>query len=148
LGAREDPMKRVIIKILIGILSLFLLFIIFLLWGTIKEENKESNLAKTLQVDLNVNREYSSNFPSHYFYLILKPGMSIGEVHNRITNYKKVLNCSNISEVYYYYTSDDDTARRIEIIYDEERRFKELRGEENDSRTIQINGCVEGTLVP
>ena len=101
-----------------------------------------------MNIDLSTNNAYAANFPTHYFYLTLNPGMSIDEVHKRVTNYKKVLNCSNTWEIYYYFTDDDDTARRFEIIYDEERRFKELRGEEDDSPTIQITVCAEGTLEP
>lgn len=141
-------MKHIYFKVFIGIALLVLLTSLCLFIGTRKQDLKEKDLAKTLQVDLSSHKEYTGDFPSHYFYLTLKPGMTIGEVHQHVIGYQKVLQCSNRSEIYYYYTQEDDTARRFEILYDEEKRFKTLRGEENDSRTIQTFGCVEGTLKP
>lgn len=141
-------MKKNIVKTILGILILLILLSSCLIWGTVLETSKERELAKKLQVDLSENKEFTGDFPSHYFYLTLAIGMPIEEVHQRVIHYEKVLKCANRSEIYYYYTDDDDTARRFEIIYDAEGRLKEFRGEESDSPTIQTTGCVEGLIEP
>jgi hypothetical protein len=87
---------------------------------------------------------YPQSFPSGYFYSILKPGMRIEEVHKIIRGYEKVYKCSE-GEYYYYYSQEDDKAARFFITYDSNGLFKQIEGEDDNSRTFFISKeCLEG----
>lgn len=108
-------------------------------------EKEQANLAKDLEVEIAEFPPVSS-FPSSYFRSVLKPGMTLSEVHSIVKGYKKVLRCGFQSEIYYYFGTDDKGAHRIEIFYDQDKKYKKLMGEEPDSRTIQTWGCTPGQL--
>lgn len=140
-------MKRLWIKIFLGLLSCILLTILCLVSGNLQMRIQQEKLARTLEVRID-DYPYPFSFPSGYYYSVLKPGMTIKEVHQLIKSYEKVLNCHNVSEIYYFYDSSEEKAERFEIRYDDQKQFIEFKGEEKDSRSIQTIGCVEGLLEP
>lgn len=85
-------------------------------------------------------------FPLDYFMEALKPGMVRQEVHRIVRSYEKVFRCGQFTEVYYFYSASDSKALRMQIIYDEQGRYREIRGEDENSRTISVAGCQEGQL--
>ena len=86
-------------------------------------------------------------FPLGYYETILNPGMNLNEVHDAIRGYEKVFHCGIYSEIYYYFSEDDRKAIRFVIVYDEEGKYRFIEGEELDSRTIRLDGCVPGLIV-
>lgn len=95
-------MKRLMIKVILGLLSCILLTALCLLSGNLQVRIQQEKLARTLDVRID-DYPYPYSFPSGYFYSILKPGMTMEEVHQLIKGYKKILNCHNVSEIYYFY---------------------------------------------
>lgn len=90
---------------------------------------------------------YPSAFPEGYFYTVLKPGMTIYEVHQIVQGYEKVLHCEDVeTEIYYYFSSEDGKALRFAIVYDDQWRFWRLRGEDTNSRSIRTEGCEDGPI--
>jgi len=102
-------------------------------------------LAKKLGVRIE-DYPYRTSFPAGYFYTILQPGMSIVEVHDIVQGYEEVLHCGKRSEIYYYFSSTLDDAKRFKLRYDEQGNYLDFIGEEDDSRTLQINGCEPGLI--
>lgn len=107
--------------------------------------NAQERLAEQLGVRI---EDYTDPllFPAGYYYTILKPGMNLNEVHNAIQGYEKVFHCGIYSEIYYYFSKDDSKAIRFVIVYDEEGKYRFIEGEEPDSRTIRLDGCVPGLI--
>jgi hypothetical protein len=130
-----------IILICLSLISLCLIF------GNLQGRIQQERLAETLGIKID-DYPYPNSFPSGYYYSVLKPGMTINEVHQRIKGYKKVINCNGVSEIYFFYDVSDEKALRFRIRYDQQKNYKEFEGEEKDSRTIQTLGCVEGQLLP
>jgi hypothetical protein len=85
-------------------------------------------------------------FPAGYFEAVLQPGVSVEEVHRIVQGYELALVCQDYAEVYYFYSKDDFEAVRIMLLYDDEKRFYELRTEDNDSMTIYTGDCEVGQL--
>lgn len=106
-------------------------------------QRAEEELSRELGVNL---EDYPCCFPEAYFYSVLKPGMSLRDVHEIVTEYETVYVCGPGIEVYYYYSKDAKKARRFEIIYDDFENFYLLRAEDEDSRSIFVDGCGEGRL--
>jgi hypothetical protein len=113
-------------------------------WNPYKEQ--QQNLARELGVTIS-DYPYPSAFPEGYYYVVLSTDMSIHDVHMTIMGYEKVYHCNTNSEIYYYFSLDDKKALRFEIIYDEQGLFKEFRGEDDDSRTIRLDGCEQGLII-
>lgn len=108
-------------------------------------EKVQEELAKELGVEI-LDYPYPSSFPSGYFYSVLKPGMSLSEVHNIVQGYEKVVNCRNVSEIYYYFSVELEQAKRFKLIYDGDGKFLRFEGEDNDSRTLRTDGCLPGLI--
>jgi len=89
---------------------------------------------------------YPLVFPAGYYETILKPGMSINQIHATIRGYASVYHCKQYSEIYYFFSKKEEKAIRFEVTYDERGNFKYLQGEEPDSPTIQLHGCTEGLI--
>jgi len=104
---------------------------------------KQQELAKEFGVQM---KDYQYAFPADYFYQVLKPGMSMSEVHDIVRGYEKVLHCGDDMEVYYYLTTDIKNTQRFYILYDEQFKFTRLQTEDNDSRQVLPNGCSSGPL--
>jgi hypothetical protein len=112
---------------------------------------KQEDLANKLGVKI---KDYPSEtvFPVGYFYTILRPGMSVDEVHIVVQGYEKAFRCRSpvevyyYSEIYYYFHSEDLKAVRFQIFYDKQERFEKLQGEDDDSRTISTEGCEIGQI--
>jgi hypothetical protein len=105
-------------------------------------------LQKELAIELGVEIQdypYLHSFPSGYFHTVLKPGMTISEVHEIVRGYKKVLHCEDWAEVYYYFSTELEHAKRFMISYDE-GKFNRFQGEDDDSRTIWTDGCLPGLI--
>lgn len=126
-------------------------FWILLIWWIIPtltitpRERMQNQLAKELGVKIQ-DYPYPSSFPSGYFYTVLKPGMSISEVHEIVQGYEKVVQCDNLSEVYYYFSQKLEDAKRFELVYDDRGKYVRFEGEEDDSRTLQTFGCEPGLI--
>jgi hypothetical protein len=112
------------------------------------ELNRRIHLQKVLGNDLGIQIGDTFNpfFPIGYFDSVLKPGMDISEVHKNVIGYKKVFRCYWGEEIYYYFSSEDDKALRFEIFYDDLGKYKELRSEDQNSRTIRVDNCEPGLL--
>lgn len=115
-------------------------------------EKKQEELAITLGVRIK-DYPFVTVFPLGYFYTVIKPGMTLDDVHFIIRGYEKVLRCRDSAkdalyykEVYYYFSPRDDEALRFQLFYDEQGRFLEFQGEDEDSRTIMTLGCEEGII--
>lgn len=108
-------------------------------------KKQQETLAKEFGVKIQ-DYPWDKVFPVGYFYTILKPEMKVHDVHKIIIGYKKVYHCHDYKEIYYYFDTDDLKALRFEVFYDENRNFKMLQGEDEDSRSIIIVGCEEGVL--
>ena len=109
-------------------------------------EKAQHDLAKELGVQIE-DYPYPYGFPSGYFGTVLKPDMSVSDVHKIVRGYKQVLHCGDGIEVYYYLTIDIKDTERFFIFYDREGRFSRLQGEDNDSRmNIDGIGCTDGLL--
>ena len=108
-------------------------------------ERMQLELAKKLGVRIE-DYPYRTSFPAGYFYTILQPGMTIVEVHDIVQGYEKVFHCGNRSEIYYYFSSELEDAKRFKLRYDEQGNYLDFEGEEDDSRTLQINGCEPGLI--
>lgn len=108
-------------------------------------ERMQQELAKELGVEIK-DYPYPVSFPSGYFYAVLKPGMSVAEVHQIVKGYEKVVNCGNVSEIYYYFSAEVEQAKRFKIVYDNDGKFSRFEGEEDDSRTLQTDGCIPGLM--
>ena len=134
-------MKIYISSILIVILSLFSSVLI----GCNPHQSEQEKLAQKFGVEIEdfPDERY---FPEGYFYTILKPGITSKEVHDFIQGYEKVLHCGGYREIYYYFSSDDAQSLRFEIIYDEQGKYKDIRSEDDDSRTIRTEGCELGLI--
>jgi hypothetical protein len=90
---------------------------------------------------------YPISFPEGYYFSVLEKGMSLDEIHSVITDYQTVFHCDDYAEIYYYFDTRDDKALRFRVFIDPENKtFERLQGEDDDSRTININGCDEGVL--
>lgn len=112
---------------------------------TTPRETLQRDLAKELGVEI-PDYPYPVSFPSGYFYTVLKPGMSVSEVHQIVKGYEKVMNCRNVSEIYYYFSVELEQAKRFKIVYDNDGKFVRFEGEEDDSRTLDTNGCAPGLI--
>ncbi len=108
-------------------------------------ESLQFELANKLGVRIE-DYPYRTSFPAGYFYTVLRPEMTIAEVHNIIQGYEKVLHCGNRSEVYYYFSSELKDAMRFKVRYDDQGNYLNFEGEEDDSRTLQTNGCELGII--
>jgi hypothetical protein len=106
---------------------------------------QQEALAEALGIRVE-GQTYSAIFPLDYFRTRLHRGTStIDEVHEVMQGYERVLNCSDGGqrEVYYYYSTEDNKALRIEVWYTG-GRLLDLNTEDDDSRTIQVKGCIPG----
>jgi hypothetical protein len=113
---------------------------------------KQEELASRFGVNIK-DYPFETDFPSGYFYSVIKPGMTFNDVHEIVRGYEKVLRCRNtgknyyyFSEIYYYFGSGDDDAIRFELFYDKQGNFERFQGEDKNSRSIMIFGCEEGLI--
>jgi hypothetical protein len=107
---------------------------------------QQRQLAQELGVKIN-DYPASYAFPVGYFHSVLKVGSTTQDVHRVIQGYEKVFRCDNwYGEVYYYFSPDDSNALRFEVQSDENFRFDELRTEDENSRTISVDGCIPGSF--
>lgn len=131
-------------KQLFNILFLIGFMVLFVLNLSNCRSSQQEDLAKYLEID---TKRYPLDygFPFGYFRSTLTPDMTITEVHKQIHGYTKVFQCLENREVYYYYSNDDQRALRFEVWYDE-GMFSDIIGEDTNSRTIRIDGCISGQL--
>ena len=114
--------------------------------STSSREKAQKNLAWELGVRID-DYPYPLGFPSGYFGVVLKPGMSISDVHKIVRAYRQVLHCGDGMEVYYYLSTDIEDTERFFIFYDEQGRYLRIQGEDNDSRmNLDGLGCSDGLL--
>jgi hypothetical protein len=90
-------------------------------------------------------------FPRSYYRVILKPGMTMAEVHALIRGYTRVLQCKSSSstsswELYYYFSPDDYDALRFRVIYDQQGRMKAFGEEDESSPSFLTEDCVPGRI--
>jgi hypothetical protein len=138
--------KRIII---IGLITLSCAAAISLWWFlTIRNpyQRMQENLAKELGVQID-DYPYKSVFPEGYFYTVVKPGMTMEEVHKIIKGYEKVYHCKTYSEIYYYFSVDDSKAIRLEIIYDDKGNYYDMRGDDPSGYMIKLDGCTSGLII-
>jgi len=107
-------------------------------------QERQDILAKELKININ-DYPWPSVFPIGYYYELLKPGMSIDEVHKIITNYDEVYACGKLSEIYYYFSKDDENALRFRVLYEKDTlNYFMIQGEDSNSRDINVENCVKG----
>lgn len=139
----------ILLLTLSGISVCFLVLVVIgmnTITGNTNQKRIQEDLAKQLGVKIG-DYPYESSFPEGYFYTVLKPGMTINEVHQIVQGYEKVLHCEDIeTEIYYYFSSEDEIALRFAIIYDDQWKFWRLRGEDTNSPSIRIEGCKDGPI--
>lgn len=111
---------------------------------TSPREKLQQDVAKALGVKVD-DYPYPYSFPAGYFYTILKPGMTISDVHEIIQAYDKVFRCGKTAEVYYYLIEDPEEFLSIWVVYDKQGMYKELRSEGDSGRT-SIDWCSPGLL--
>lgn len=111
----------------------------FVLWGF-----QQSQLARELKVSI-ADYPNPSYFPLGYYEDVLSPGTDISVAHQTIIDYKKVLRCKN-REVYYYFSSGESYSLRIEVWYNDDLTVSSINGEDEDSRSIGTEACIEGRL--
>lgn len=109
---------------------------------TTPREQMQQELAIELGVEIG-EYPHPSNFPLGYFFTVLKPGMSISEVHKIVRGYKKALRCGETMEVYYYLGENIEDSVRFWIYYDEQGKFREFQGE-GDSGRRSTSWCSPG----
>ena len=129
----------------LGIILACLFIWIFPVVTTSPQERAQQSLAKELGVEIE-DYPSKSSFPGGYFYVILKPGMSISEVHKIMRAYEKVLHCGQTIEVYYYLSANAEDAKQIWVIYDKNGKFAYLTGNDSDSGNQDTEWCVAGLL--
>jgi hypothetical protein len=137
--------KTLSLKNAIGILILFCLLLYILPTVTTSpKEKKQQELAKELGVEI---KDYPPivSFPSGYFSDVLKPGMSIAEVHSIVIGYKMALRCGETQEKYYFLTVDEKDSERFWLFYDQEGKF-ERKQSEGDSGRLAQGHCSIGLL--
>ena len=149
----NNPWTRVLLALLVlfGIIFVLLRFV----------PSKEEKLAEVLGVKDELSR-YIRGFPILYFDEKLDPGISMQEVHKIVKGYEVMYDCG-IDEVYYFYSTSQRKALRIMVSYgyneeDVEREYKEgkgwvnileeedlyymyIRGEDDDSWMLGVDGC-------
>jgi hypothetical protein len=114
-------------------------------------EGKQKDLANQLGIKI-TDYPYPKAFPEGYFYTVLKPGMTVDEVHHVVQDYEKVYRCRSsadtrfYSEIYYYFSVKDQGALRFEVFYDQKEKFEKLQGEDNNSSTIRTDDCEIGLI--
>jgi hypothetical protein len=110
---------------------------------------QQKELAKDLGVQIN-DYPASYAFPIGYFHEILKPRMTLEEVHKIIKGYIHVYNCENYKEVYYFFSENDSRAIRFEVTYDQSAAgkyvFLNLQTEDDNSRSIHVQECRSGLI--
>ena len=75
------------------------------MWVYFSHRNPYKKEQEKLAILLGINIKdypYERAFPIGYFYKVLKPGMSISEIHGLVQGYEKVLRCSTGEPAYYY----------------------------------------------
>jgi hypothetical protein len=107
-------------------------------------KDKQEKLAKDLGAKI---EDYPVEFPVGYFYGVLKPGMTLDEVHNIVQGYGVVYNCWGFMELYYYFGKTENDAIRFALTYDEQGHYDGMKGEDRNSRILGLSeGCYEGLL--
>lgn len=111
---------------------------------------QQASLAQELGVNM---EDYGPaiRFPWGYLESQLTPGMSIREVHQLMPIHAAVYRCENntgtvFTEVYYFFSEDEDRAVRIEVIYLEDGKLRDIRPEDRNSRRLSVIGCDPGYL--
>jgi len=131
----------------IGAFVVFLLISAIVCALQIKVESylpEQRNLARELGVNIE-DYPYPDKFPTGYFSFVLKSGMSIKEVHSLIRGYTSVFRCDKaFEEIYYYFSNNDSKALRFIVYYDMDFKYDELGTEDENSRTILLDGCAPG----
>lgn len=142
-------MKKRVLLLILGIIGFGLIAQLFLI-PIVKKYNFRKQYQEPLADKLGIKIDdysYQSVFPIGYFYVTLKQGMPLDEVHAIVRGYKKVYNCFGTDEIYYYFSDKDDEALRFEIRYDDQLKFETMRGEDENERTINIDPtCLNGLL--
>jgi hypothetical protein len=106
--------------------------------------SKQKRLAGELCVNIN-DYPYPMYFPLGYYETKLRSGTDVSDVHKTIRGYRTVFNCYD-REVYYYFSSDKYYSLRLEVWYNDDLTVAKINGEDEDSRTIFIDGCTEGQM--
>ncbi len=144
---------RKIILLMITVL-LLLSITIWVIKANTEKSNyrlKQETLAERLGVRIQ-DFPPESYFPAGYFARVLRPGMSVGEVHSLVREYDKVLRCrfdENFydREVYYFYSDMDKYVVRFELFYNRQQKYERFQGEDRNSSTLMSEGCETG-LIP
>lgn len=135
-------------KIIFAVVLIIISSLIVFLWSVSfrnPHSIKQAELANYLQVQIE-DFPYQYSFPVGYFYSVLRPGMTVDEVHSIVKGYEKVLNCGASSEIYYYFSTEDSNALRLEIYYTSQGTYEDIMGEDNNSSTLWTEGCISGLI--
>jgi hypothetical protein len=140
-------MKRKIVQTIAVVIGL----VIVVFWIVIprledyRYKQMQNDLAEKLGVKIEdyPPEEY---FPETYFGSVLKPGMDISEVHKFVIGYENVFRCGKHGELYFYFSSEGEKALGFSIHYDDLVKYDEIRGIDESSRPIPLDGCEPGLL--
>jgi len=106
--------------------------------NTLMLRRKQQTLAGELGVKID-NYNSPAVFPVGYFATVLKPDMTVAEVHQIIRGYQQVLLCDGSTEIYYYFSTEDKSAIRFGIEYNDQGRYKQLEAEKPGSGLLIIS---------
>lgn len=139
--------KKIMKFLILGAFLLGILVIVLFMINSKADPYKAAQLelARNLGVEVS-NYPNPKIFPVGYFRSVLNQNSTLEDVHKVVSGYKKVYRCGGLAEIYYYYSEDDGEALRFQIIYNNNLKFKTLQGEDEDSRYLNPNGCVEGRI--
>ncbi len=137
-------MKKRILFFILFLASMLFISQLYWIIRAMPYKEKQNQLAENLGVDIENYRRI--DFPSEYFSLALKPGMSIREVHHVMQGYEWVLRCDDYAEIYFYLTPYSTTSFKYEILYDGKIYDSLITDDIYDDTTVTTYGCVEGML--
>lgn len=142
---RKIQLNPVVSCLTVVVLVCFFVFVFLWVWPLITtspREQVQQSVAKELGVEIG-DYPYPYSFPASYFRTLLKPGMSISEVHSIVRGYDKALRCGAHGEIYYYLNEGSEVSVSVWILYDTHGKFHEIRGESDSGGPI-TDECSPG----
>ena len=142
----DKTLRVILLLVIVGIIGLFMYPSLRILAREFTLKPQQEKLATALGVKIQ-DYPYEHDFPAGYFYNVLKPGMTLREVHAIVKGYKEVYHCFGFSELYYYFSGDEDKAVVFMLTYDNDGKFVDLRGNDPFSSSFGVGSeCSVGLL--
>lgn len=142
----EKTFRVVLLLIIAGIISLCMYPSLRNFKRGFVLKPQQEKLATRLEVKIQ-DYPYEHDFPAGYFNAILKPGMTLSDVHALVKGYKEVYQCFGWGELYYYFSGDEEKAVVFLLTYDNAGKFVDLRGGDPFGDSFGVwPGCSMGLL--